>query len=38
MTATKEPSTAKVATGWIDVPTEEYAMRVFTLNLRSLHR
>lgn len=39
VTATKEPSNANAAaTGWIDVPTEEYAIRVFTLNLRSLHR
>lgn len=37
MTAAKEPSTAKAATGWISVPTEGYAMRVFTSNLQSLH-
>lgn len=38
MTATKEPSTEKAVTGWMDVPTVEFAMRVFTLNLQSLHR
>lgn len=38
VTGTKEPLTAKAAAGWIDVPTEEYVMRVFTLNLHSLHR
>lgn len=38
MTATKGPSTVKVVTGWMDRPTVEFAMRVFTLNLQSLHR
>lgn len=38
VTATKEPLTAKAVTGWIDMLTEEYAMRVFILNLQSLHR
>lgn len=38
MTVTKEPSMEKVATGWMDGPTVEFAMRAFTLNLQSLHR
>lgn len=38
MTVTKEPSTEKVVTGWMDGPTVEFAMRAFTPNLQSLHR